>query len=82
MKHDGHAWYKVKTTNVKNDFNLNFQRACCLGHLQCQNDGCDLYFFNKCRNKIVWSGDVVHEFQIVLHPICIFVKFVILPPSM
>ncbi len=32
-KHDGHAWYKVKTTNIKNNFNLNFQRVCCLGHL-------------------------------------------------
>ncbi len=34
-KHDGHVLYKVKMTNIKNDFNLNFQRACCLGHLQC-----------------------------------------------
>jgi hypothetical protein len=23
-KHDGHVWYKVKTTNIKNNFNLNF----------------------------------------------------------
>ncbi len=34
-KHDGHVLYKVKMINIKNDFNLNFQRACCLGHLQC-----------------------------------------------
>jgi len=26
-KHDGHAWYKVKTTNIKNDFNLNFWKV-------------------------------------------------------
>jgi hypothetical protein len=23
-KHDGHVWYKVKTINIKNNFNLNF----------------------------------------------------------
>ncbi len=34
-KHDGHAWCKVKMTNMKNDFNLTFQKAWCLGHLQC-----------------------------------------------
>ncbi len=32
-KHDGHAWHKIKMINVKNDINLNFQRAHCLGHL-------------------------------------------------
>jgi len=25
-KHDGHAWWKVKMTNIKNDFNLIFQK--------------------------------------------------------
>ncbi len=48
-KHDGHAWYKVKMNNIKNDFNLNFRRAWYLDHLQCWNDA--------------WSGDVVHELQ-------------------
>jgi hypothetical protein len=23
-KHDGHVWYHVQTTNIKNNFNLNF----------------------------------------------------------
>ncbi len=23
-KHDGHAWYKVKTISINNNFNLNF----------------------------------------------------------
>ncbi len=35
MKHDGHARCKVKITNIKNDFNLTFQKIRCLGHLQC-----------------------------------------------
>jgi len=51
--HDGHMWYKVKTINIKNNFNLNFLKAHCLGHLQCCNDACDFYCFNKCRNKTV-----------------------------
>jgi hypothetical protein len=25
-KHDGHAWCKIKTTSIKNDFNLTFQK--------------------------------------------------------
>jgi hypothetical protein len=32
-KHDGHAWYKVKMINIKNDFNLNFPKARSLGYL-------------------------------------------------
>ncbi len=62
-KHDGHAWCKVKMTNINNDFNLNFRKACCLGHLQCQDDGCDFFLFNKCRNKTTWIGNVVHDLQ-------------------
>ncbi len=59
--HDGHMWYKVKTINIKNNFNLNFLKAHCLGHLQCCNDACDFYRFNKCRNKTVWNGNIVHK---------------------
>jgi hypothetical protein len=61
-KHDGHVWYKVKMTNIKNNFNLNFQRASYLGHLQYRNDAYDFLLLNKCRNEIVWSGNVVHKF--------------------
>jgi len=57
-KHDGHAWCKVKTTNIKNDFKLTFWRVRCLGHLQCRNDGCNFFFLNKCRNETTWIGDV------------------------
>jgi hypothetical protein len=34
-KYDGHFWCKVKTTNIKNDFNLTFCNIKCLGHLEC-----------------------------------------------
>ncbi len=61
-KHDGHAWC-VKMTNIKNNFNLTFWRACCLGHLQCRNDGYNFFLLNKCRNEITRIGDVVHDLQ-------------------
>ncbi len=62
-KNDGHAWCKVKTTNIKNDFNLIFWKARCLGHLQCQNDGYDFFLLNKCTHEIAWIGDIVHDLQ-------------------
>ncbi len=39
-KYDGHAWCKVITTNIKNNFGLNFKKVHCLGHLQCLHDDC------------------------------------------
>jgi hypothetical protein len=62
-KHDGHAWRKVKMTNIKNDFNLTFWRVHYLGHLQCRNDGCDLFFLNKCKNKTTWIGIIIHDLR-------------------
>jgi hypothetical protein len=62
-KHDGHVWYKVKMTNINNDFNFNFWRTCCLGHFQCQNHAYNFFFLNKCRNKMVWNGNIVHKLQ-------------------
>ncbi len=34
-KYDSQFWCKVKTTNIKNDFNLTFCKIRCLGHLEC-----------------------------------------------
>jgi hypothetical protein len=34
-KYDGHAWSKVITTNIKNNFGLSFKKVRCLGHLRC-----------------------------------------------
>jgi hypothetical protein len=61
-KHDDHAWCKVKMTNIKNDFNLTFQKAWCLGHLQCQNEGYDFFLSNNFMKK-TWSGEIVHDFK-------------------
>jgi len=37
-KYDGHVWCRVITTNIKNNFGVNFKKACCLGHLRCLYD--------------------------------------------
>jgi hypothetical protein len=55
-KHDGHAWCKAKTTNMKNDLNLIFQlfRPCLIS-------GCNFFLFKKCKNDTTWISDVVHN---------------------
>src|SRR5579875_2017681 len=40
-RHDGHAWTKTKTSNIKSDVKLTFRRATCLGHLRCENRKCE-----------------------------------------
>jgi hypothetical protein len=37
-KNDGHAWCKVITTNIENNFGLSFKKIRCLGHLHCVQD--------------------------------------------
>jgi hypothetical protein len=39
------------------------QKARCLGHLQCQNEGYNFFFLNTFKNKIAWSGNIVHNFK-------------------
>jgi hypothetical protein len=38
MKFNGHVWYKVKMTNIKNNFEFGFRSPQCLGHLRCRNN--------------------------------------------
>ena len=35
--HDGHAWTKTVTSNIKSDMNLMFCTSTCIGHLCCEN---------------------------------------------
>lgn len=61
-KYDGHVWCKVKKANIKNDFNHDFRKVWCLGHLQCHIDNCKYFLLNDLMNKIIWFGNIV------LHP--------------
>ncbi len=51
-KYDGHAWCKVITTHIKNNFGLNFRKARCLGHLWCLHDDCENFVHIGSRNEI------------------------------
>ena len=49
-RYDGHVWTKTLTTNISNNLNLIFCSSICIGHLQCQNPGCD-YLKRSCRTS-------------------------------
>ena len=36
-RHDGHAWTKTVTSNIKSDVRLTFRTSTCIGHLRCEN---------------------------------------------
>ena len=40
-RHDGHAWTRTITSNIKNNMGLTFKSSSCLGHLKCINVDCD-----------------------------------------
>ncbi len=37
-KCNGHAWCKVKTSNIKNSFSVGLRSTMCLGHSRCNNN--------------------------------------------
>jgi hypothetical protein len=39
--HDGHAWTKTVTFNIKSDMSLTFRTSTCIGHLCCENQDCE-----------------------------------------
>jgi hypothetical protein len=56
-KYDGHAWCKVKTSNIKNNSSLRFKNTKCLGHLHCDNDSCKHFLHFAVRNEVCWTDD-------------------------
>jgi hypothetical protein len=40
-RHDGHAWTKTVTSNIKSDMSLTFCTSTCIGHLRCENQDCE-----------------------------------------
>ena len=57
--HDGHAWTKTVTSNIKSNMNLTFRTSTCIGHLYCKNQDCK---YTSCiyRTSLVteweWNG--------------------------
>jgi hypothetical protein len=40
-RHDGHAWTKTVTSNIKSDMSLIFRTSTYIGHLCCENQDCE-----------------------------------------
>jgi hypothetical protein len=61
-RHDGHAWIKAVTSNIKSDMSLTFRTSTCIGHLRCENQDCE-YTSRIHRTSLVnereWNGFTV-----------------------
>jgi hypothetical protein len=61
-RHDGHAWTKTVTSNIKSDMSLTFRTSTCIGHLHCENQDCE-YTSRIHRtspvNEREWDGFIV-----------------------
>jgi hypothetical protein len=61
-RHDGHAWTKTVTSNIKSNMSLTFRTSTCIGHLRCENQDCK---YTSCIhrtspvNEQEWDGFTV-----------------------
>ena len=66
-RHDGHAWIKTVTSNIKSDVRLTFHTSTCIGHLRCENHECE-YTIRIHRTSSVnerdWDGFTVTTFPV------------------
>jgi hypothetical protein len=66
-RHDGHAWTKSVTSNIKSDVRLTFRKSTCIGHLRCENRECE-YTTHIHRtsevNEREWDGFTVSAIPI------------------
>ena len=61
-RHDGHAWTKTVTSNIKSDVSLTFRTSTCIGHLRCENQECEYItriHHTSSVNKREWNGFTV-----------------------
>ena len=65
--HDGHAWTKTVTSNIKSDMNLTFCTSTCIGHFHRENQNCK-YTSRIHRTSLVnereWDGFTVTRIPI------------------
>ena len=70
--HDGHAWTRTITSNIKNDMGLTFRTSSYSGHLRCSNADCE-YITRVHRtlvaNEIEWDGVSSFTFEVGMHPL-------------
>ena len=66
-RHDGHAWTKTVTSNIKSDVRLTFRTSTCIGHLRCENQECEYntrIHRTSSVNERKWDGFTVTTFPI------------------
>ena len=66
-RHDGHAWTKTVTSNIKSDVNLTFRTSSCIGHLRCENQECEYttrIHRNFPVNELEWDGFTLTSFPV------------------
>ena len=66
-RHDGHAWTKTVTSNIKSDVSLTFHTSTCIGHLRCENQKCEYttrIHRTSSINEREWNGFTVTTFPI------------------
>jgi hypothetical protein len=51
-RHDGHAWTKIVTSNIKSDMSLMFRTSTCIGHLRCENQDCEYTSRIHCTSPV------------------------------
>jgi hypothetical protein len=73
--HDGHAWTKTVTSNIKNHMDLTFRTSTCAGHLRCGNQDCEyttphgsILVCKICKHPPVCIANCVARIYYVLGP--------------
>jgi hypothetical protein len=51
-RHDGHAWTKTVTSNIKSDMSLTFRTSTCIGHLRFENQDCEYISRIHCTSPV------------------------------
>jgi hypothetical protein len=58
------------STNIKNNFGLNFKKARCMGHLQCLHDDFENFVRTNFCNEIFWCSECTHILVIGQMSLC------------
>ena len=70
-RHNGHAWTRTITSNIKNDMGLTFHTSSCSGHLRCSNADCEYItriHHTSVANEIEWDGVSSFTVEVGMHP--------------
>jgi hypothetical protein len=70
-RHNGHVWTRTYTSHIKNNMDLTFRSASCVGHLHCDNQDCEYLnrvYRTSLVNEMEWDGFTTTSFQVGCQP--------------